>query len=55
MLGIHEQVICELAQKFVPSMSSTFAAFIRRQRGEVDMVDGLYTDTLLGSAINHSK
>ena len=60
MLGIHEQVICQLAQKFVPSMSSTFAAFIRRQRGEVDMVDGLYTDTLhttwiKHTAINHSK
>ena len=54
MLGIHEQEICEQADKFLPSLSSTFAAYIRRQRGEVDQVDGLYTDTLHTSWIKHT-
>ena len=54
MLGVHEQVICQLAHRFVPSMSSTFGAYIRRQRGEVDMADGLYTDTFHTTWIKHT-
>ena len=45
-LGLHEQCICELAERFVPSPSSTFALFILRRRGEAEERDGLMTSTL---------
>lgn len=54
VLGIHEQVICEQAVKFIPSLSSTFSALIRRNRKEVAMRDGLFTETLHTSWINHT-
>lgn len=52
-LGIHEQCVCELAEKFVPSPASTFAAYILRRRGEVKMKDGLMMDTLHTFWIGH--
>ena len=54
MLGIHEQIICVRAERFIPSLSSTFTAFIRRERQDIDIVDGLYTDTLHTTWIKHS-
>ena len=52
-LGLHEQCICELAARFVPSPSSTFAAFIIRQRGESVEKDGLMTSTLHTYWVGH--
>ena len=45
-LGLHEQCICELAVRFIPSPASTFAAFVQRRRGEVERKDGLMQTTL---------
>ncbi|KAL5478161.1 hypothetical protein EMCRGX_G025052 [Ephydatia muelleri] len=53
LLGVHEQCICQRAGKFVASPASTFDAFIRRQRGEVKMKDGLMMDTLHSCWIGH--
>ena len=52
-LGLHEQCICEKANKFVASPASTFNAFILRQRGEAATQDGLITDTLHTYWIGH--
>ena len=58
-LGIHEQCICERADKFVGSPASTFDAFILRHRGEVKTQDGLMMDTLhtywIGHQLNKTK
>lgn len=43
-LGIHEQVICELADKFLPTEHSTFSRFVKRIRREFDSKDGLYSE-----------
>ncbi len=53
LLGIHEQCLCEDAGEFVGSPSSTFNAFILRQRGEVKWKGELMMDTLHTYWIGH--
>ncbi len=52
-LGLHEQCICEKANKFVASPASTFNAFILRHRGDAATQDSLMTDTLHTYWIGH--
>ncbi len=54
ILGIHEQVICELAESFIPTGHSTFSHYIQRVRGEVDSRDGLYMETVHSFWIGHT-
>lgn len=52
-LGIHEQCICEKANKFIPTPASTFNAFILRHRGEVKMQEDLMMESLHTYWIGH--
>ena len=52
-IGIHEQCICQLAQQFIPSPGSTFAAYILRRRGEVPTKDGLLQERIHAYWIGH--
>ena len=54
LLGIHEQIICELADKFIPTEHSTFSMFIKRLRGEVDSKNGLYQEAIHTFWIKHT-
>ena len=53
VLGIHEQVICELADKFIPTEHSTFSVFVRRLRKEVSSRDGLYLEGMHSFWVGH--
>lgn len=52
-LGIHEQCICEKANKFIQSPASTFNVFILRHRREVKMLEGLMMESLHTYWIGH--
>ena len=52
-IGIHEQCICQLAEQFIPSPESTFAAYILRRRGELPMKDGLLQEQTYVYWIGH--
>ena len=54
LLGIYEQVICEMADKFVPSEHSTFSVFVKRLRGEIEIKDGVYQEGTHSTWIKHS-
>ena len=53
-LGIHEQIICELSNKFVSSEHSTFSIYVNRLRGELDSKDGLYMEGMHSYWIGHT-
>ena len=53
LLGIHEQIICELADKFIPTEHSTFSMFIKRLRGVVSK-NGLYQEAIHTFWIKHT-
>ena len=42
-IGIHEQYICQMAVKFVPSPNSSFSVYILRMRGDLIWKHGLMT------------
>ena len=43
VIGMSEQIVCEKANLFVPSIGSTFSEFISRERHELKQRDGLFT------------
>ena len=54
LLGMHEQMVCVQARKFVPSLHSTFSSYILRERGEIEMKDGLYMNVLHTAWVEHT-
>ncbi len=53
-LGIHEQIICELSNKFIHTEHSTFSLYVNRLRGEIDTKDGLYVEGIHTYWIGHT-
>ncbi|XP_065892699.1 uncharacterized protein [Dysidea avara] len=51
--GIHEQLLCEQAAKFVATPGSTFSILILRNRNEVEIEDGLMMNSLHVFWIGH--
>ena len=51
--GIHEQLLCEKANKFVSTPGSTFSILILRNRNEIDIEDGLLMNSLHTFWIGH--
>jgi hypothetical protein len=53
ILGVQEQLVCVRAERFVPSLHSTFSTYILRERGEIEKRDGLYVNALHTTWIKH--
>ena len=51
--GVHEQLLCEKADKFVATPGSTFSILILRNRNEIDVEDGLLMNSLHTFWIGH--
>jgi len=51
--GIHEQLLCEKAAKFVATPGSTFSILILRNRNEIEVEDGLMMNSLHVFWIGH--
>ena len=51
--GIHEQLLCEKAAKFVATPGSTFSILILRNRNEIEIEDGLLMNSLHVFWIDH--
>ena len=51
--GVHEQLLCEKANKFVPTPGSTFSVLILRNRNEIEIEDGLLMNSLHTFWIGH--
>ena len=53
VIGVHEQLLCEKAAKFVPTPGSTFSILILRNRHEIEVEDGLLMNSLHTFWIGH--
>ena len=53
VIGVHEQLLCEKADKFVPTTGSTFSILILRNRNEIEIEDGLLMNSLHTFWIGH--
>ena len=51
--GVHEQLLCEKADKFVATPGSTFSILIMRNRNEIEVEDGLIMNSLHTFWIGH--
>ena len=51
--GVYEQLLCEKANKFVPTPGSTFSVLILRNRNEIEVEDGLLMNSLHTFWIGH--
>ena len=51
--GVHEQLLCEKADKFVATPGSTFSILILRNRYEIDVDEGLLMNSLHTFWIGH--
>jgi len=53
VIGVHEQLLCEKADRFVPTPGSTFSVLILRNRNEIEVEDGLLMNSLHTFWIGH--
>ena len=51
--GMSEQIVCSLADQFVPSQRSTFSTLIRRMRNELSRRDGVFVQGYYFVWANH--
>ena len=51
--GVHEQLLCEKADRFVATPGSTFSILILRNRNEIEIEDGLLMNSLHTFWIGH--
>ena len=51
--GVYEQLLCEKANKFVPTPGSTFSILILRNRNEIEVEDGLLMNSLHTFWVGH--
>ena len=51
--GVHEQLLCENADKFVLTPGSTFSILILQNRNEIEIEDGLLMNSLHTFWIGH--
>ena len=53
VIGVHEQLLCEKADRFVPTPGSTFSVLILQNRNEIEVEDGLLMNSLHTFWIGH--
>ena len=51
--GVHEQLLCQKADKFVPTLGSTFSVLIMHNQNEIEIEDGLLMNSLHTFWIGH--